>query len=254
MTAGGAASAAGPPGAFESETMSDSRQGLFNNISKDYDELNDMLSLGQHRVWKKMTIQWARAQAGDRALDICCGSGDIALQLAKQVGMSGSVVGLDFAQNMLDYADSRQRGLPRFGDQCSVEWVQGDAMQLPFPDEEFDAITMGYGLRNVSDRPKALSEIYRVLKPQKWAAVLDFNHSSNEVVDTFQNFVLENVVVLAARDRGLEKEYEYLRPSILAFPSGKEQELLAFEAGFSRAAHYEIGFGNMGVLVVQKEW
>lgn len=250
--------AAGPPGAFESEekTMSDSRQGLFNNISKDYDELNEQLSLGLHKVWKKMTVQWSRAMHGDRVLDLCCGSGDIATLLAKQVGPTGSVVGLDFAPNMLEYAESRQRDAGNFGRQCRVEWVQGDAMRLPFPNEEFDAITMGYGLRNVTDREKALSEIYRVLKPQKWAAILDFNHSSNDVVDSIQSFVLENVVVPVARDRGLEKEYEYLRPSILSFPTGKEQEILALQAGFSQATHYEIGssLGNMGVLVVKKDW
>jgi demethylphylloquinol methyltransferase len=172
--------------------------------------------------------------------------------LAQQVGNAGSVVGLDFAQNMLDYAYTREVKLASYKQGCRVHWVQGDALSLPFPDCEFDAITMGYGLRNVADIPKALSELHRVLKPGHWAAVLDFNHSTNQVVDSVQDFILTNLVVPAARDRGLTEQYEYLRPSILAFPVGEEQEQLARSAGFTSAEHYEIGFGNMGVLVVRK--
>eukprot|EP00879_Flechtneria_rotunda_P025012 GHRR01026541.1.p3 GENE.GHRR01026541.1~~GHRR01026541.1.p3 ORF type:complete len:112 (+),score=49.16 GHRR01026541.1:649-984(+) len=111
---------------------------------------------------------------------------------------------------------------------------------------------MGYGLRNVADISKALSELARVLVPGGKAAVLDFNNSSQPLVDWAQGVLLENVVVPAARSYGLEAEYQYLRPSIKRFPAGREQEKLALAAGFSKAVHYEIGFGMMGVLVATK--
>lgn len=201
-----------------------------------------------------MAVQWSRAAPGGRALDICCGSGDLAFLLARAVGSSGTVLGLDFAQDMLDYAQQRQRnvqGVAAAG-RCGIEWVLGDALSLPFTDAEFDAVTMGYGLRNVADVPQALQEIRRVLKPGAWAAVLDFNHSENSVADAVQEFMLEQVVVPAATERGLADEYAYIRPSIKAFPVGSEQERLATSAGFDRVAHYEVGFGMMGCLVLQK--
>lgn len=245
---------AGPPGAFDSETKGEARQTIFNNISSSYDELNEQLSFGQHKVWKKMAVQWSQAAMGSRALDICCGSGDLAFLLAGAVGPSGTVIGLDFAQNMLDYAQLRQQAArtATAAGRCRVEWTLGDAMALPFPGAEFDAVTMGYGLRNVADVSKALQEIHRVLKPGAWAAVLDFNHAENVAVDAVQGFLLEQVVVPAARDRGLAAEYEYIRPSIEAFPVGREQERLATAAGFDRATHFELGFGMMGCLVLQK--
>eukprot|EP00892_Ulva_mutabilis_P006960 jgi/Ulvmu1/4636/UM002_0367.1 len=245
---------AGPPGAFDIEIKGETRQAMFNNISGAYDDLNEQLSLGQHKVWKKMAVQWSRAELGGRALDICCGSGDLALLLARTVGYSGSVVGLDFAQNMLDCAQQRQSsiGTATPAGRCNVEWVLGDAMALPYPNCEFDAVTMGYGLRNVADVPQTLQEIYRVLKPGSWAAILDFNHAENAVADAVQGFLLEQVVVPMARERGLAAEYEYIRPSIEAFPIGSEQEQLAISAGFDRATHFELGFGMMGCLVLQK--
>lgn len=245
---------AGPPGAFDTETKGETRQAIFNNISSAYDDLNQQLSLGQHKVWKKMAVQWSRAAPGGRALDICCGSGDLAFQLARAVGPSGTVVGLDFAQNMLDFAQQRQSGPVAAGaaSRCKVGWVLGDALALPFPDSEFDAVTMGYGLRNVADVPQALQEIRRVLKPGAWAAILDFNHAENAVADAVQGFLLEQVVVPVARERGLASEYEYIRPSIEAFPVGPEQERLATAAGFDQATHFELGFGMMGCLVLQR--
>ena len=134
------------------------RQALFDSIAPVYDELNDSLSLGLHRIWKRMTVQWSGAAAGQAVLDVCCGSGDLALLLAEAVGPSGSVVGLDFAPAML--ADARQRaaavGPGTQRRRAPLRWVQGDALALPFEPASFDAVTMGYGLRNVADIPRAL--------------------------------------------------------------------------------------------------
>ncbi|EFN54843.1 hypothetical protein CHLNCDRAFT_48897 [Chlorella variabilis] len=227
---------------------------LFNTIAPVYDQLNDQLSLGLHRVWKRMTVKWSGAATGGRALDVCCGSGDLAFRLAEAVGPSGSVVGLDFSANMLaDAARRQQQRQQTLGPAYNMEWVQGDAMQLPFEAGSFDAATMGYGLRNVADRPAALRELHRVLRPGCSVAILDFNNAAdNAVVDAAQAWFLEQLVVPAARSLGVAEEYEYLRPSIQRFPSGPQQEVLARQAGFATAVHYPIAFGLMGCLVATK--
>jgi demethylphylloquinol methyltransferase len=231
------------------------REELFSTISPVYDELNDQLSFGMHKVWKRMTVKWSGAAPGCSALDVCCGSGDIAMILAEVVGRNGSVVGLDFSAPMLVDAAVREaskRDSNGGAAMPAVQWIQGDAMDLPFEEGTFDAVTMGYGLRNVADIPKALRELLRVLRPGCRAAILDFNNSDDGLVDGAQEWVLENVVVPAADAKGVGDEYRYLRPSIKNFPKGTEQEQLALVAGFKKAKHFEIGFGLMGVLVVQK--
>lgn len=247
----------GPDGAFAPGQEAAARQRLFNRIAPAYDELNDRLSLGQHRVWKRMAVRWSGARPGHSALDVCCGSGDLAFELAAAVGPSGSVAGLDFAADMLSDAEqrraSRASARPASRPLARMSWVQGDALDLPFADASFDAATMGYGLRNVADIPKALRELRRVLKPGASAAVLDFNNAEGSpLVDAAQALLLERVVVPAAAAYGLSAEYEYLGPSIKRFPTGREQERLAREAGFAAARHYPVGFGMMGCLVVTK--
>lgn len=227
------------------------RQQLFGTISPVYDQLNDQLSFGMHKIWKRMTVKWSGAKQGQRVIDLCCGSGDLTFLLADAVGRSGSVVGLDFSAPMLDDAAARQTSTS-FEALAPIQWVQGDAMQLPFDDESFDAATMGYGLRNVSSIQSALREVHRVLRPSCKAAILDFNNSADPFVDSVQKWMLDNLVVPAADRQGVGDEYRYLRPSIERFPRGKEQEQLSLEAGFSKAVHYEIGFGFMGVLVLTK--
>ncbi|KAL3146980.1 hypothetical protein ABBQ38_014948 [Trebouxia sp. C0009 RCD-2024] len=243
---------ASPTGRETPKPVYQDRQQLFNRIAPVYDQLNDVLSLGQHRIWKRMAVKWSRASKGQQVLDVCCGSGDLAFRLAEVVGPSGQVVGLDFAQEMLDDAEARQSLQPARRRNANIDWVQGDAMKLPFPDNSFHAATMGYGLRNVPDPLQALKELYRVLKPGSTVAVLDFNNSEDPFVDQFQEFSLQNIVVPAARLYGLAEEYEYLRPSIKRFATGKQQEELARMAGFAKATHYEIGFGLMGTLVASK--
>ncbi|CAI5508798.1 unnamed protein product [Closterium sp. Naga37s-1] len=215
------------------------------------------------------------ARPDDTALDICCGSGDLSLLLAEEVGPSGRVVGLDFAAQQLVVAAQKQQD-SYSARRVDMRWVEGDALALPFDANSFDAVTMGYGLRNVTSIPRALQEIHRVLKAGSSAAILDFNHTEDPLVAAFQEFALQNAVVPVARMFGLSEEYEYLLPSIRRFPTeeyeylphrpsadivcmavcvrvtGRQQEQLAKDAGFSKAVHYEIGGGLMGVLVLQK--
>ncbi|HIK13985.1 MAG TPA: bifunctional demethylmenaquinone methyltransferase/2-methoxy-6-polyprenyl-1,4-benzoquinol methylase UbiE [Leptolyngbyaceae cyanobacterium M33_DOE_097] len=216
---------------------------LFNRIAPVYDQLNRSLSLGQHKIWKLMTVKWSGAKPGDRCLDVCCGSGDIALLLAERVGQMGAVTGVDFAVEQLAIAGQRNP---------AITWVEGDALALPFADASFDAVTMGYGLRNVTDIPQALKELYRVLKPGATAAVLDFNHTQNPLVKAFQNWYLEAIVVSTATRFGMTDEYAYIAPSLERFPTGETQVNLAKQVGFSTVTHYPIAGGTMGVLVAQK--
>lgn len=135
---------------------------------------------------------------------------------------------------------------------CEHWWVEGDALFLPFPDNYFDAITVGFGLRNIVDRRKAMSEMLRVLKPGSKASILDFNKSTQPLTTSVQEWMIENVVVPAANSYDLAKEYKYLKSSIRDFLTGKELEELSLEVGFSCAKHYEIGGGLMGNLVATR--
>lgn len=227
------------------------RQALFSSIAPVYDNLNDLLSLGQHRVWKRMAVSWSGAKKGDKVLDICCGSGDLAFLLSEKVGIDGQVIGLDFSREQLLIASSKQeeRSNPCYK---NIEWLEGDALDLPFPNGHFDALTMGYGLRNVINRERAMEEIFRVLRPGCKASILDFNKSMQPVTTLLQEWMIDNVVVPAATRYGVAEEYKYLKRSIQEYLTGKELEQLALLAGFSDAKFYEIAGGLMGNLVATR--
>ena len=157
--------------------MSNEVRTIFNRIAPVYDQLNDRLSLGQHRIWKEMTVKWSGVKLGDTSLDLCCGSGDLTFRLARHVGMTGQIYGVDFSANLLDTAQERCKN---HHPQPPISWIEADVLNLPFDDNYFDAATMGYGLRNVKDIPRSLQEIHRVLKPGAKAAILDFHRPSNQ--------------------------------------------------------------------------
>ena len=229
--------------------MTDNIRTIFNRIAPVYDQLNDWLSLGQHRVWKEMTVKWSAAKPGDTSLDLCCGSGDLSFRLARRVGRTGQVYGVDFSSQLLEIAKKRsQSQYP----QPNITWVEADVLDLPFEDDKFDAATMGYGLRNVTDIKGSLKEVHRVLKTGAKAAILDFHRPSYPQLRAFQQWYLGNLVVPIANNLGLKEEYAYISPSLDRFPTGKEQVELARQVGFASATHYPIANGMMGVLVITK--
>jgi demethylphylloquinol methyltransferase len=228
---------------------SETVQALFDEIAPVYDQLNAWLSLGQHRVWKQMTIRWANPKPNGVNVDLCCGSGDLALMTAWTLRGRGQVIGIDFSPNQLKVAQTRAQHLPWAN---TLEWIESDVLTLPLPDNAVDAITMGYGLRNVVDIPKALSEIYRVLKPGANAAILDFNRPTSAIMQQFQRWYLRQIVVPIASRFNLKEEYAYLETSIARFPTGSAQVELAAQAGFEAARHYAIAADTMGVLVITK--
>jgi demethylmenaquinone methyltransferase / 2-methoxy-6-polyprenyl-1,4-benzoquinol methylase len=156
------------PGETRAQRVGD----LFATIARRYDLLNDLQSFGLHRLWKRRVTALAAVKPGDRALDLCCGTGDIAFALA---GQGADVTGLDFSQKMLEVAAHRLEK-----SNCkALKFIQGDAQLLPFPDSSFDAITVGYGLRNLSNLETGLREMVRVAKPGGRIVSLDFGKPAN---------------------------------------------------------------------------
>lgn len=196
-----------------------------------------------------MAVKWSGAQTGATCLDVCCGSGDLARLLARQVGKTGKVYGVDFSAAQLAVAQQHTLKSVQF---LPVEWIESDALNLPFEANQFDAATMGYGLRNVLDISRSLSELYRVLKPGAKVAILDFHRPNNLTMQAFQQWYLNTVVVPMAESLGLKQEYAYISPSLDRFPTGEQQVALARQVGFAHITHYPIAGGMMGVLVAQK--
>jgi demethylmenaquinone methyltransferase/2-methoxy-6-polyprenyl-1,4-benzoquinol methylase len=223
---------------------------LFEAVAPRYDLLNDLLSLGLHRHWKRQAVVWLAPLPGQRLLDLCCGTGDLALVLAAKVRPGGRVLGIDAAAAPLERArqrSARQSWLP-------VDWRQGDALATGLTDGWADGAVMAYGLRNLADPAGGLGELRRVLRPGGRAAVLDFNRpeagagGSAAATAAFQRAYLRRVVVPAARALALGEHYAYLEASLERFPTGPAQETLAGRAGFSQARHRPLAGGLMGLL------
>jgi ubiquinone/menaquinone biosynthesis methyltransferase len=216
---------------------------LFDAIAPRYDQLNDLLSLGLHRLWKRRAVLWLRARPGDTVLDLCCGTGDLALLLAERVRPGGRVLALDAAAAPLQQARRRAARSPWL----SIDWRQGDALATGLPDGTADGAVMAYGLRNLADPAAGLVELRRMLRPGGRAAVLDFNRPTGPIA-AVQKAYLRRLVVPAASRFGLSEHYAYLEASLERFASGEEQEALARRAGFHLVRHRPLAGGLMGLL------
>lgn len=195
---------------------------LFGRIAPRYDLINDLQSFGLHRFWKRRLVTVADVRPGERALDLCCGTGDLAIQMRHA---DVEVIGCDFTREMLFQARSRED---------SITWIQGDALQLPFADAGFDLVTIGYGLRNLADLHTGLAEIFRVLKPGGRIAVLEFGKPSNRVWRELYFLYLRMCVpVLGAVFCGDAKAYEYILDSLRRYPSAGEVCALLKASGFT---------------------
>jgi demethylmenaquinone methyltransferase/2-methoxy-6-polyprenyl-1,4-benzoquinol methylase len=218
-------------------------QELFEQIAPRYDELNDLLSLGLHRLWKRQAVAWLRPQPGQHLLDLCCGTGDLALVLASRVRPGGSVLGLDAAAAPLVVAARRAAAQPWL----PVSWQQGDALATGLASAGCDGAVIAYGLRNLADPGAGLQELRRLLRDDGRAAVLDFNRPSGAAA-SFQRFYLRRLVVPTAEQFGTPEHYAYLEESLEHFPTGPEQQQLARRAGFSAVRHRPLAGGLMGLL------
>ncbi|HEY9723697.1 MAG TPA: bifunctional demethylmenaquinone methyltransferase/2-methoxy-6-polyprenyl-1,4-benzoquinol methylase UbiE [Oscillatoriaceae cyanobacterium] len=197
------------------EEKPDYVRSMFDRIAERYDLVNDAMTFGHHRRWKMDILRHVRPQKGDRCLDLATGTGDIARGLLRKVGPEGHVTALDFSPGMLEAA--RKRG-PH-----EIDWVQGDMLQLPFPDASFDVVTVGFGLRNVADVPRALDEVARVLKPGGRFASLDLARVRLGLMKPFVNLYSFRIVPLIGKVLSGESEaYTYLPTSNEVFLSQDE--------------------------------
>jgi demethylmenaquinone methyltransferase/2-methoxy-6-polyprenyl-1,4-benzoquinol methylase len=188
---------------------------LFAAIARRYDLLNDLQSFGLHRLWKRRVVELAKVQSGNRALDLCCGTGDIALALARQ---GAETVGLDFSEKMLEVAATRQRN---FKSQISnLKFIQGDAQQIPFPENSFDIVTVGYGLRNLASWERGLEEMLRVAKPGARLVVLEFGKPENLLWRNIYFTHLKcSVPLIGLLFCGNPQAYAYILESLKHYPA-----------------------------------
>jgi len=219
---------------------------LFEQVAPHYDNFNDLFSFGLHRVWKRQALALVKPKPGERWLDLCCGTGDVALVLANYLRPGGEVLAVDSAAAPLAIARQRSARMPWL----QINWLQADVLNLPSFDTGFDGAVIAYGLRNLADPGKGLKVLKRLLHPSGRGVVLDFNPSEG-FAGIVRQWALAGVVVPVARQVGLGEQYSYLEESIARFPDGIEQEKLAIEAGFSGAKHRSLAGGLMGALMLQ---
>ena len=219
---------------------------MFSRLAWRYDLINDLMSLGMHRRWKRETVELALAGGGKkRVLDLCCGSGDLCF-LAERRG-AGSVIGADFTLPMLAVARRRAAAGTR-----RSRFVQADALALPFADGSFDVVTISYGLRNIADIARALGEMRRVLAPGGRAVVLDFGKPDNAAAGALYRGLLHTMMpVIGWLFHGDAQTYLYIPESLERYPAQRGVEELMLAAGFTDVRHENRLLGTMGINLGQ---
>jgi demethylmenaquinone methyltransferase/2-methoxy-6-polyprenyl-1,4-benzoquinol methylase len=221
--------------------------GVFHSVAARYDIMNDLMSGGVHRIWKRFTIELSGVRRGNAVLDIAGGTGDLAARFAEIVGDKGRVVLADINDSMLQVGRDK---LIDKGKLANIEFVQADAQYLPFPDNSFDCVSIAFGLRNVTDKDMALRSMLRVLKPGGRLLVLEFSKPENELLskayDTYSFNVLPRIGKLVTND---SESYQYLAESIRKHPNQETLKDMMEDAGFSQCE-----FHNMtgGIVALHK--
>jgi len=217
---------------------------VFDSVATDYDLMNDVMSLGIHRLWKRLAIGMANIRPGQQVLDLAGGTGDLVLMIAPRVGPQGRVVLSDINNAMI--RTGRARLLDR-GIAGNVEYVQADAERLPFPDNSFDCITMAFGLRNVTHKQTALDAMYRVLKPGGRLLILEFSRPAavlKPAYDFYSFSILPRLGQLIARDAA---SYRYLAESIRMHPDQKTLVGMLESAGFEDCSFHNLTGGIVAI-------
>jgi demethylmenaquinone methyltransferase/2-methoxy-6-polyprenyl-1,4-benzoquinol methylase len=227
------------------EVDSDAKAGLvagvFNSVAGRYDLMNDLMSGGIHRIWKRFTIELSGVRLGHSVLDIAGGTGDLAARFSTLVGPSGRVVLADINDAMLQVGRDK---LIDHGRQGNIEFVQADAQYLPFPDDSFDCVTIAFGLRNVTDKDLALRSMLRVLKPGGRLLVLEFSKPGNELLGkAYDNYSFRVLPLMGRLVAGDSESYRYLAESIRMHPDQETLKQMMEDAGFARCEYHNMTGG-----------
>jgi demethylmenaquinone methyltransferase/2-methoxy-6-polyprenyl-1,4-benzoquinol methylase len=214
---------------------------VFHSVADRYDLMNDLMSMGIHRLWKRFTIARTGLQRGQRALDLAGGTGDLAAKMARRVGPEGEIVLADINASMLERGRER---LVNAGLAGNLRYVQADAEQLPFPDDHFDCITIAFGLRNVTHKERALASMFRVLKPGGRVVILEFSKPTAPglapVYDLYSFKVLPLIGRVVAQDAD---SYRYLAESIRMHPDQETLKGMLEDAGLERCEYFNLSGG-----------
>lgn len=215
--------------------------GVFDSVAGKYDVMNDVMSFGIHRLWKRQTIDSSAARKGQTILDLAGGTGDLTAKFSRIVGKEGHVVLADINASMLQVGRDKLRDLGVVG---NVSYVQANAEELPFPDDHFDVITIAFGLRNVTDKDKALGSMLRVLKPGGRLLVLEFSKPEHDALNTLYDFYSFNILPqmgsLIANDK---ESYQYLAESIRMHPDQETLKQMMQQAGFEQVTYQNMTGG-----------
>lgn len=233
------------PGSARAAKVND----LFTAIARRYDFINDLQSFGLHRRWKRQLVRLADAQPGRRALDVCCGTGDITFRLAEA---GASATGLDFNASMLAVADQRRKRAAARG-RAVAEFVQGDALHLPFPDASFDIVTVAYGLRNLSDWRAGLAEMVRVARPGGRVLVLDFGKPDHPLLrGLFFGYLRLFVPLHGLLLCGNAAAYAYILESLKHYPAQHGVAAAMRDLGLTGVRIVNFSGGMMTINVGEK--
>lgn len=221
---------------------------LFSDVANKYDVMNDVMSMGIHRIWKEAMMDWLAPRAGQKLLDVAGGTGDVSFKFLKRAGHGHATV-CDLTEGML--IEGRKRAEAE-ALQDSLDWVVGDAMDLPFEDSTFDVYTISFGIRNVTRPQEALNEAYRVLKPGGRLMVLEFSQLPNPMMqkayDLYSFNVIPRMGQMIANDRD---SYQYLVESIRNFPDQDTFLGMVRSAGFENAKYRNM---TMGIAALHSGW
>lgn len=220
-------------------------RGVFDSVADRYDIMNDVMSFGVHRLWKRFTVDLSGVRAGEQVLDLAGGTGDLGLQLARKLGPKGMLVLSDINAAMLGHGRERMIDKGRID---NVRFAQANAEALPFADNSFDCLTIGFGLRNVTDKDQALASMYRVLKPGGRLLVLEFSKPNvpglGKLYDEYSFRLLPAMGRMVAND---EDSYRYLAESIRMHPDQETLKGMMEGAGFERCQYYNLTGGIVAV-------
>ena len=218
-------------------------RGMFDRIAGVYDLMNTAMTAGLHHRWRERAADRAELEPGDVALDACCGTGDLAFELARRVEPGGHVIGSDFSEQMLDLA----RGKAADRGTESVRFEFGDAMALSYDDETFDAVTVGFGVRNLSDLDRGVGELTRILKPGGRLVILEITNPQRPPLSTFFSLWFDRIVPLLGTLAGDRDAYTYLPESVKRFPPPEGLALIMDGAGLEGIRYTVLAGGIIAI-------